>query len=90
MGRPRPKGSYQLALAMPVPMASSHNRPVAYTSLDKPRPLIHVTPKRSIEFHFQEFFDEAANAGPLPDFQRIELIVAKKKRSFRRNSPLPS
>jgi hypothetical protein len=69
---------------MAVPVASPYNRPAAYAGLGKPRPFISVPPKRSIEFRFQEFFDEAANAGPHPGFQGIEPIVPKKKRSFGR------
>src|ERR1019366_1310283 len=51
-------------------------------SFGKPRPLISVSPKRRLQFRFQEFFDEAANAGPHPGFQGIEPIVPKEKRSF--------
>ena len=68
------QGSDQLALAMAVPMASPHNRPAAYAGLGKPRPFIPVPPKRGVEFRFQEFLDEAANAGPHLGF-RIEPIV---------------
>jgi hypothetical protein len=78
MHRHRPEGSHQLALTMAVPMASPHNRPAA---LGK-RPFIPVSPKRGAEFRFQEFLDEAANAGPHPGFQGIEPIVPKEKRSF--------
>jgi hypothetical protein len=67
---------------MAVPMASPHNRPAAYAGLGKPRPFIPVSPKRSVEFRFQEFLDEAANAGPHPGFQGIEPIVPNEKRSF--------
>src|ERR1700716_272126 len=84
--RHRPEGSDQLALAMAVPMASPHNRAAAYAGLAKPRPFIAVPPKRSVEFLFQEFLDEAANAGPNPGFQGIEPIAPKKKRSFGRFS----
>jgi hypothetical protein len=77
--RHRPEGSHQLALTMAVPMASPHNRPAA---LGNPRPFIPVSPKRGVEFRFQEFLDEAANAGPHPSFQGIEPIVPKEKRSF--------
>src|SRR3984893_16654211 len=79
-----PEGSHQLALAMAVPVASPHKRPAAYAGFGKPRPFIPVPPKRSVEFRFQEFLDEAANAGPHPGFQGIEPIVPKKKRSFSR------
>jgi hypothetical protein len=65
-------------------MANPHNRAAAYAGLGKPRPFIPVPPKRSVEFRFQEFLDEAANAGPHPGFQRIEPIVPKKKRCFGR------
>lgn len=71
-------------LAMAVPVASAHNRPAAYAGLGKPRPLIPVPPQRDVEFRFQEFLDEAANAGPHPGFQRIEPIVLKEKHSFGR------
>src|SRR5450631_3513338 len=69
---------------MAVPVASPHNRAVAYAGLGKPRPFIPVPPKRCIEFRFQEFLDEAANAGPHTGFQGIEPIVPKKKPSFGR------
>jgi hypothetical protein len=69
---------------MAVPVASPHERPAAYARFGKPRPFIPVPPKRRVEFRFQEFLDEAANAGPHPGFQRIEPIVPKKKRSFSR------
>jgi hypothetical protein len=80
------EGSHQLALAMAVPMTSPLNRSAAYAGFAKPRPFITVTPKRGVEFRFQEFFDEAANAGPHPGFQGIEPIVPKKKRPFGRFS----
>src|SRR6202043_2595166 len=79
-----PEGSHQLALAMAVPVASPHKRPAAHARFGKPRPFIPVPPKRNVEFRFQEFLDEAANAGPHPGFQGIEPIVPKKKRSFSR------
>jgi hypothetical protein len=82
--RHRPEASHQLALAMAVPVASPHTLPAAYAGLGNPRPFMPVPPKRSIEFRFQEFLDEAANAGPHPSFQRIEPIVPKEKRSFGR------
>jgi hypothetical protein len=82
--RHRPEGSHQLALAMAVPVASPHNRAAAYAGFAKPRPFITVPPKRSVEFRFQEFLDEAANAVPHPSFQGIEPIVPKEKRSFGR------
>jgi hypothetical protein len=69
---------------MAVPVASPHTLPAAYAGLGNPRPFIPVPPKRSTEFRFQEFLDEAANAGPHPSFQRIEPIVPKEKRSFGR------
>ena len=69
---------------MAMPVASPYNRPATYAGFGKPRPFIPVPPKRSVEFRFQELLDEAANAGPHPSFQRIEPIVLKKKRSFRR------
>src|SRR3984893_8822004 len=81
-----PEGSHQLALARAVPVASPHKRPAAYARFGKPRPFIPVPPKRSVEFRFQEFLDEGANAGPHPGFQRIEPIATKKKRSFGRFS----
>jgi hypothetical protein len=80
--RHRPEGPHELAVAMAVPMASPHNRPAACAGFAKPRPFIPVPPKRSVEFRFQEFLDEAANAGPNPRFQGIEPIVPKEKRSF--------
>jgi len=83
----RPEGSHQLALAMAMPMASPHNRSATYAGLGKPRPFISVPPKCSVEFRFQEFLDEAANAGPHPGFQGVEPIVLKKKRSFGRLLP---
>src|SRR3984893_3271873 len=64
--------------------ASPHNRPAAYAGLGKPRPFIPVPPQRNVEFRFQEFLDEAANAGPHPGFQGIEPIVPKEKCSFGR------
>jgi hypothetical protein len=69
---------------MAVPVASPHDRAAAYAGLGKPRPLIPVPPQRNVEFRFQEFLDEAANAGPHPGFQGIEPIVPKEKRSFGR------
>jgi hypothetical protein len=66
------------------PVASPHTLPAAYAGLGNPRPFLPVPPKRSIAFRFQEFLDEAANAGPHPSFQRIEPIVPKEKRSFGR------
>ena len=78
MHRHRPEGSHQLALTMAVPMASPHNRAAAYAGFAKLRPFISVPPKRSVEFRFQEFLDEAANAGPRPGFQGIEPIVPRK------------
>jgi hypothetical protein len=69
---------------MAVPVANPHTLPAAYAGLGKPRPFIPVPQKRSIAFRFQEFLDEAANAGPHPSFKRIEPIVAKEKRSFGR------
>jgi hypothetical protein len=63
-------------------MASPHHQTAAYAGLGKPRPFIPVPSKRSVEFRFQEFLDEAANAGPHPGFQRIEPMVPKEKRSF--------
>jgi hypothetical protein len=71
------EGSHQLALAMAVPMASPRNRAAAYAGFAKPRPLITVPPQRSVEFCFQEFLDEAANAGPHPGFQGIKPIQGK-------------
>jgi hypothetical protein len=71
---------------MAVPVASPHNRAAAYAGFAKPRPLIPVPLKRSVEFRFQEFLDEAANAAPHPGFQGIEPIVPEKKRSFGRFS----
>src|SRR6202023_3570811 len=71
------------ARAMTVPITRPFYRPAAAAGLGKARPFIPVPPKRSIEFRFQEFLDEAANAGPHPGFQGIEPIVPKKKRSFR-------
>jgi hypothetical protein len=67
---------------MTVPVTGRHNRLVTCASFGKPRPLISVSPKRRLQFRFQEFFDEAANAGPHPGFQGIEPIVPKEKRSF--------
>jgi hypothetical protein len=67
---------------MAVPVARLHNRLTACASFGKPRPLIPVSTKRHVEFRFQEFLDEAANAGPHPGFQGIEPIVPKEKRSF--------
>jgi hypothetical protein len=67
---------------MAVPMASPRNRAAAYAGFAKPRPLISDPPKRSAEFRFQEFLDEAANASPHPGFQGIEPIIPKEKRSF--------
>src|SRR5207344_3039433 len=67
---------------------SAHNRPAAYAGLGKPRPLIPVPPQRDVEFRFQEFLDEAANAGPHPGFQGIEPIVPKEKCSFGRDRPI--
>jgi hypothetical protein len=72
---------------MAMPMASPHNRSATYAGLGKPRPFISVPPKCSVEFRFQEFLDEAANAGPHPGFQGVEPIVLKKKRSFGRLLP---
>jgi hypothetical protein len=69
---------------MAVPMASPHTRPAACAGLGKPRPFIPVSPKHGVEFRFQEFLDEAANAGPHPSFQGIEPIVPNEKRSFGR------
>jgi hypothetical protein len=69
---------------MAVPMGGPHNRAAAYADLGKPRPILPVPPQHSVAFRFQEFLDEAANAGPHPGLQRIEPIVAKKKRSFGR------
>ena len=80
----RPEGSHQLALAMAMPVASPYHRSAAYGCFSKPRSLIPVPPQRSVEFRFQEFLDEAANAGPHPSFQGIEPIVPKEKRSFGR------
>jgi hypothetical protein len=80
--RDRPEASEQLALAMAVPVARLHNRPAARTSFDKPRPFIPVPSKHGVEFRFQEFLNEAANAGSQPSFQGIEPIVPKEKRSF--------
>ena len=61
---PSPARSFpSLALAMAVPVASLHTLPAAYAGLGNPRPFMPVPPKRSIEFRFQEFLDEAANAG---------------------------
>jgi hypothetical protein len=82
--RRRPEGSHQLALTMAVPMAGYGNPPLGGVLLGKPRPFILIPPKRGVEFHFQEFVDEAANAGPHPSFQGIEPIVPKEKRSFGR------
>jgi hypothetical protein len=67
---------------MAVPVASLYNRPGADAGLGKPRPFIPVPPKRGIEFRFQKFLDEAANAAPHPGFQGIEPIVPKEKRPF--------
>jgi hypothetical protein len=69
---------------MTVPITRPFYRPAAAAGLGKARPFIPVPPKRSIEFRFQEFLDEAANTGPHPGFQGIEPIVPKKKRSFSR------
>jgi hypothetical protein len=55
---------------MAVPVASPDKRPAAYARFGKPRPFIPVPPKRSVEFRFQEYLDEAANAGPHPGFPR--------------------
>src|SRR2546421_163147 len=41
-------------------------------------------PELGSEFRFQEFLDEAANAGPHPGFQGIEPIVPKEKCPFDR------
>jgi hypothetical protein len=67
---------------MAVPVASPYNRPGADAGLGKPRPFIPVPPKRGVEFRFQKFLDEAANAAPHPGFQGIEPIVPKEKRPF--------
>src|ERR1700730_14922069 len=64
--------------------ASPHNRPAAYAGLGKPRPFIPVPPQRNVEFRFQEFLDEAANAGPHPGFHWIEPMARKEKCSFGR------
>ena len=66
---------------MAVPVASPSRQLAA---LSNPRPFIPVPPKRSIQFRFRDPLNKAANAGPHPSFQRIEPIVPKKKRSFRR------
>jgi hypothetical protein len=71
---------------MAVPVAGPPNRAAACACFGGPRPFIPVPPKRSVEFRFHEFLDEAANAGPHPGFQGIEPIVPKKKRSFGRFS----
>jgi hypothetical protein len=67
---------------MAVPVAIPYNRPAADAGLGKPRPFIPVPPKRGVEFRFQEFLNEAANAGSHPGFQGIEPIVPKEKRCF--------
>ena len=82
--RHRSEGSHQSALPMAVPVAGYGSLPLGGVLLGKPRPLIPVPPQRSVEFRFQEFLDEAANAGPHPGFQGIKPIVPKEKRCFGR------
>jgi hypothetical protein len=50
---------------MAVPVADRHNRPNAYAGPGKPRPLIPVPPKRSVEFRLKEF-RECGSARRLP------------------------
>ena len=46
-------------------MPMTHDRPAAYAGLPADRQAVDpVPPKRGVEFRFQEFLDEAANAGP--------------------------
>jgi hypothetical protein len=59
---------------MAVPVARLYNRLTACASFGKPRPLIPVSTKRHVEFRFQEFLDEAANAGAHPGFQGIGAV----------------
>jgi hypothetical protein len=67
---------------MAVPEAGPYNRSAADAGLGKLRPFIPVPLKRGVEFRFQKFLDEAANAPPYPGFQGIEPIVPKEKRPF--------
>ena len=82
--RHRPDGSDQSAHVMAVPVAYRLIRFCDGLRFGKRKSLVAIARQCGVEFRFQEFLDEAANAGPHPGFQGIEPIFSGEKRCFGR------